>query len=169
MTLRLLFLVTASLPLLLLSSCSTAMSSQAMTAQSVARESQIAAEPKGDFWIGRRFHIERTHMWGYLRRPGQSWDKAKLVVMGERQGRQPDRFPEDDSTERRYGFDHNFEYRIWGNFTGRRVYDPNSNLVLPEFAIQRYELLNTQAGWLFKPGERFTGNQLLRREEGADP
>jgi hypothetical protein len=169
MTLRLLLLVTASLPLLLLSSCSTAMSSQAMTAQSVAREAQIAAEPRGDFWIGRRFHIERTHMWGYLRRPGQGWDKSKLVVMGERQGRQPDRFPEDERAERRYGFDHNFEYRIWGNYTGRRVYDPNSNLVLPEFAIQRYELLNTQAGWLFKPGERFTGNQLLRREEGADP
>jgi hypothetical protein len=169
MTHRLFPLLRALLFVLLLNSCSTAMSSKAITAQTLAREAQIAAEPRGDFWIGRRFYIERTHMWGYVRRPGQSWDSSRLVVIGEHRGRQPDRFPEDERAERRYGFDHNFEYRLFGDFTGRHVYDPNSNLVLPEFGTQRYELLNTQAGWLFKPGERFTGNQLLRREEGADP
>jgi hypothetical protein len=134
-----------------------------------ARDAQIAAEPAGNYWIGRRFHIERTHMWGYLRRPRQSWDKARLVIMSERASRQPDRYPENDSAEKRYGFDHNTEYRIWGDFSGSRAYDPNSNLVLPVFIIRNYEVINTAPGFLFRPGERFTGNQLLRVEQGADP
>ena len=68
-----------------------------------------------------------------------------------------------------YGFDHNQEYRIWGNFTGRRVYDPNSDLFLPEFQLTRWQLINQSPGWLFQPNERFNGNQLLRGEPEAMP
>jgi len=160
----------ATLLLASISACSTTGgSSQSASLQIAMRQQQIAAEPPGDYWVGRRFYIERTHLWGYLRRPGQSWDKAKLVILSERYGRQPDRYPENENAELRYGFDHNYEYRLWGEFSGRRIYDPNSNLVLPEFNIRRHQLVNTSAGWLFKPGERFTGNQLLRIEEGANP
>ena len=163
-------LLSALLLLLTLPSCSTTggMSGNAALQMSM-RQAQIAAEPPGDYWVGRRFYIERTHLWGYVRRPGQSWDKARLVVLSERASRQPDRFPESETADQRYGFDHNYEYRLWGNFSGRRVYDPNSDLALPEFIIQRYQVTNTSPGWLFKPGERFTGNQLLRNEEGATP
>ncbi|MBL9116553.1 MAG: hypothetical protein JNJ83_16215 [Verrucomicrobiaceae bacterium] len=153
----------------LLTSCGTTGGSANASALMAARDAQIAMEPPGDYWIGRRFHIERTHLWGYVRRPRQSWDKARLVVLSERFSRQPDRFAESETADQRYGYDHNTEYRIWGDFSGRRVYDPNSNLVLPEFYIRNYEVINTSPGFLFRPGERFTGNQLLRVEEGADP
>jgi hypothetical protein len=151
-----------------LSSCVTG--GAAAAEQLALRKASIAAEPRGDFYYGRRFHIERTQFWGYLRRPGQDWTSAKLVVMGEQQTKTPDRRPEmPNDGGLAYGFDHNHDYRICGHFSGKKIYDPNSNLFLPEFVLQRYELLNTHPGWLFKPGERFNGNQLMRPEPDAMP
>ncbi len=43
------------------------------------------------------------------------------------------------------------------------------HLVLPEFELTRWEMLNAHPGWLFKPGERFNGTQLLRGEPGSAP
>jgi hypothetical protein len=134
------------------------------------RRMEIATEPRGDYYIGRRFHIERTHFWGYVRRPGESWDQSRLVIMNERQARQPDRYPEIPSGDGpAYGSDHNREYRLWGYFSGRKIYDPNSNLALPEFVLQRWEVKSESPGWLFKPDERFNGRQLMRGEPGATP
>lgn len=134
------------------------------------RRMEIAAETPGDYYIARRFHIERTHIWGYVRKPGQPWHEAKLVMMNEKITRQPDRYPElPQGDGPAFGSDHNREYRLWGYFSGRRVYDPNSNLSLPEFVLQRYEVKNTSPGWLFHPGERFNGKQLLRGEPGSTP
>jgi len=134
------------------------------------RRMAIAAEPPGDYYVGRRFHIDKTHFWGYVRRPGESWDRSRLVVLNERFTKQPDRLPEIPGGDGpAYGSDHNHEYRLWGHFSGRRVYDPNSNMILPEFVLQRAELKNTSPGWLFKPDERFNGTQLLRGERGSTP
>lgn len=134
------------------------------------RRMEIAAETPGDYYIGRRFHIERTHIWGYVRRPGQPWAQSKLIMMSEKLARQPDRYPEIPSGDGpAFGSDHNREYRLWGYFSGRRVYDPNSNLALPEFVLQRYELKSASPGWLFHPGERFNGKMLLRGEPGSTP
>jgi len=156
-------------PLLALVSCQTGLS-PAMQAQVDARNASISAEPPGDYYIGRRFRIDRTHFWGYVRKPRQPWMESKLVIMNERSTRTPDRLPEETSgTGNVYGFDHNQEYRIWGNFTGRRVYDPNSDLFLPEFQLTRWQLINQSPGWLFQPNERFNGNQLLRSEPEAMP
>ncbi len=135
-----------------------------------ARRAEIAAEPMGDYYIGRRFYIERTHFWGYLRRPRQPWEQSKLVVMNERVARTPDRLPEVPSGGGpAHGYDHNTEYRVWGRYTGRKIYDPNSNLILPEFELHRAELRNPSPGWLFNPRERFNGSQLLRNEPQAIP
>ncbi|TDU81653.1 hypothetical protein EI77_00963 [Prosthecobacter fusiformis] len=134
------------------------------------RRLEIAAEAPGDYYVARRFNIERTHIWGYVRRPGQSWDQSKLVMMNEKFMKQPDRFSEMPSGDGpAFGSDHNREYRLWGYFSGRRVYDPNSNLALPEFVLQRYEVKSVSPGWLFNPGERFNGKQLLRAEPGSTP
>ncbi len=134
------------------------------------RRRQIASEPRGDYYVGRRFHIPHTHFWGYLRSPGQGWESSRLVIMNERYAKIPNRLPEmpSDGGEA-YGDDHNREYRIWGRYTGRRVFDPNSNMVLPEFELRRAELTNEFPGFLFQPGERFNGTQLFRREPGSTP
>ncbi len=156
---------------LLLSGCAGGGATSPQAALRIqTRSRQIAAEPRGNYYIGRRFHIPHTHFWGYLRSPGQSWNTARLVIMNERYAKIPNRLPEvpADGVEA-YGDDHNREYRIYGQYTGRRVFDPNSNMVLPEFELRRYELISESPGFLFQPGERFNGKQLFRREPGSTP
>ena len=100
------------------------------------------------------------------------WHKARLnrAVRFSSTIPIPDRLPEvANSAGPSYGFDHNQEYRIWGYYSGRKIYDPNSDLILPEFVLQRYELRNPSPGWLFSPKERFNGAQLLRNEPEALP
>jgi hypothetical protein len=131
-----------------------------------ARNAAILAEPRGEWFIGRRYFTNKVRYWGYLRRPGQLWDDAKLVVMDERRGsRQPDRLPENPAGGgQAHGYDHNYEYRIWGHFTGRVCYDPNSDRELPLFAASRFEVINPNPGFLFKPGERYSPNYIPARE-----
>lgn len=120
----------------------------------LARRSQILAEPRGDYYIGRRYHIDRTKFWGYLRRPGQQWWDSKLVMMNESRKRTPDRLPEYEyGGGRQHAYDHNYEYRITGRYSGKKVYDPNSNLFLPEFILTGYTLMSAEPGWLFRPNE----------------
>ena len=59
-----------------------------------------------------------------------------------------------------YGFDHNYEYKINGRFTGETIYDPNANLFLPEFRLESYELISATPGWLFDPKEIYDSKKL---------
>ncbi len=124
------------------------------------RNAQIATEATGNFFYGRRYFVEKTRFWGYVRKPRQSWNRAKLVMMREDRVRQPDRLSESGPAGQRYSFDQNYEYRISGNFTGRKVYDPNSNQILDEFMPTRFELVNRQPGWIFRPDDRYNSSQL---------
>ena len=118
------------------------------------RKAQIQSEPRGDFFYGRRYFVQKTRFWGYLRRPGQSATSAKLVIFNETKKRNPDRLPEFGSGKR-YGSDQNYEYKIYGNYTGRELYDPNSNQFLPEFMLTNYELVSQNPGWLFSPSDTY--------------
>ena len=147
---------------LVLASCADPMVQQRIDERRLA----IQGEPRGDYYIGRRYYIERTQFWGYLRRPGQSWDDAKLAIFNESQKRGPDRLPEapiDDS--KAHGFDHNREYKMIGRYTGRRIYDPNSDMFLPEFLLAGWEVRNESPGWLFHPKEKYDGKHLFRFEK----
>lgn len=119
------------------------------------RNAKIAAEPAGDFFYGRRYYVEKTRFWGYLREPRQPWSRAKLVIMREDQKHTPDRMSEDGPPGQRYAFDHNYEYRIRGRYTGEQCYEPNSNQFLPVFLLTGYEVLDRQPGWLFQPNDRY--------------
>jgi hypothetical protein len=119
------------------------------------RNAKIANEPTGDFYYGRRYYVEKTRFWGYLREPRQSANRAKLVLFREDRKKNPDRLPENGPPGQRYGFDQNYEYRIRGNYTGEKAYDPNSNQFLPVFMLTDYELIDRQPGWLFRPDDRY--------------
>lgn len=131
------------------------------------RAVQIAAEAPGNHWVGRRYVVDRCHLWGYVRRPRQPWSSSKLVILDERVRMAPDRLPEEGPEGARFGFDQNYEYKLTGDLTGEKTYDPNSNLILPNFRLTGYELINKDPGWLFKRGERYTATRLLREEPGA--
>ena len=127
------------------------------------RQLAIASEPVGDFYIGRRYHIDKTRFWGYLRRPRQPWSTAKLVMMREDQVLVPDRLPEEGPKGERHGFDQNFEYRVTGYYTGRKAYDPNTNQILPQFMPTGFELIQRDAGWIFTPEDRYHPKRVSLR------
>jgi hypothetical protein len=124
------------------------------------RAAEISAEPRGDFYYGRRYYVQKTRFWGYLRKPGKNAKQSQLVVMRESRKLCPDRLPESGPGEQCYGFDQNFEYRIWGQFTGRKVYDVNSNQFLPEFELRDFQLIKRQPGWLFSPRDKYDPKRI---------
>lgn len=105
---------------------------------------RIAAEPPGDYYIGRRYFKPVFKFWGYVRRPGQPWSTAQLVMLNEKEKLAPDR-------ERlSFGSDNNYEYKLQGYFSGDKVYEPASNSVYPEFVLKSYEVISTNPAPIFK-------------------
>ena len=155
---------------MLLHSCSTASGgsgaygSPNMGGPSVeVRAAEIASEPTGNFYYGRRYFVKKTRFWGYLRKPRQSADTAKLVIFNESKKRNPDRLPESGPPGERYGFDQNYEYKIYGYYTGDKVYEVNSNQILPEFMLTGYELVDRNRGWLFSPRDHYNPQYINLR------
>jgi len=130
-----------------------------------ARKAKIASEPTGSFFYGRRYYVEKTRFWGYLRKPRQSANSAKLVVFNESKKRNPDRLPENGPAGQRYGYDNNYEYRIEGYYTGDTIYEVNSNQLLPEFMLTGFRVVDKNPGWLFTPEDHSNPQSitLIRR------
>jgi hypothetical protein len=97
---------------------------------------QIQNEPPGDYYIGRRYYKVDYKFWGFVRRPGQPWSTAKLVMMNENTKLAPDR------QLGILGSDQGYEYKLWGSYSGRTIYEPASNNFYPEFVLTNYQLLN---------------------------
>jgi hypothetical protein len=113
----------------------------------------FSSEPAGNYYVGRRFHLEGTRLWGYVRRPREPWSKARLVVMNESIREQPDRLPETTRRGPSHGYDHNYEYHLRGKFSGEEIYDPNSNLFVPEFVLEGYKEVSKAGGDLVRHGD----------------
>src|SRR5437588_12001023 len=60
----------------------------------------IAAEPAGDYFIGRRYYKPDFKFWGYIRRPGQPWSTAQLVMLNEKEKLTPDQIGRASCRER---------------------------------------------------------------------
>ena len=105
---------------------------------------RIAAEGQGDYYIGRRYFKPDFKFWGYVRRPGQPWSTAKLVMLNEKQKLAPDR------AQLKFGSDNNFEYKLYGSFSGDTVYEPASNRMYPEFVLRNFELISQNPPPIFK-------------------
>ena len=109
----------------------------------------IAAETPGDYYIGRRYYKPDFKFWGYVRRPGQPWTTAQMVMLNEKQKLAPDR------EQLNFGSDNNYEYKLYGYFSGEKVYEPASNTIYPEFVLKELRTdLNQSAADFQKPGER---------------
>jgi hypothetical protein len=105
---------------------------------------KIASEPPGDYYIGRRYYKPDFKFWGYIRRPGQPWTSAQLTMLNENEKLAPDR------EQMNFGSDNNYEYRLYGSFSGQTVYEPASNGFYPEFILKKYELVSTNPPPIFK-------------------
>ena len=117
----------------------------------------IAAEPAGDYFIGRRYYKSDYKFWGYIRRPGQPWSTAELVMLNEKQKLAPDRERVD------IGSDNNYEYKLYGSFSGDKVYEPASNGIYPEFVLKNIELISRN------PPPIFRSQMNARAQAGLKP
>ncbi|HXX41641.1 MAG TPA: hypothetical protein VEI58_05185 [Chthoniobacterales bacterium] len=115
---------------------------------------QIAAEPAGDYFIGRRYFKPDFKFWGYVRRPGQPWSTSVLVMLNEKQKLAPDR------EQLHFGIDNNYEYKLYGYFSGDRVYEPASNTIYPEFVLKNYELISSNPPPIFR--SQYSGSAQAR-------
>ena len=62
--------------------------------QGASRQAMLAAiqtEEAGNYWIGRRYYKVDYKFWGWLRKPGQPWSSAVLVMVNENTKLAPDR------------------------------------------------------------------------------
>ena len=140
---RFVFVADIFLALFFLAGCETM--PQGIQQARIDAAQKIQAEPPGDYFIGRRYFKAPVYkFWGYVRRPGQPWTTAQLVVMNEKQKLTPDR------EQLNFGSDNNYEYKLHGSFTGQKVYEPASDGFYPEFILQKYELISTNPAPIFR-------------------
>lgn len=104
----------------------------------------IKAEPPGDYFIGRRYYKVDYKFWGWVRKPGQAWSTAKMVMLNEHGKLAPDR------AAGKLGMDNNHEYKLYGYFSGETVYEPASNGFYPEFVLRDYALTSATPANIFK-------------------
>jgi predicted small secreted protein len=128
----------------LLAGCETT-SSPGIQQNRAEAAQRIQAEPPGDYFIGHRYFKGSVFkFWGYVRKPGQPWNTAQLVVFNEKQKLSPDR------EKLSFGSDNNYEYKLFGTFSGQTVYEPASNGFYPEFVLKGYELISTNPPPIFR-------------------
>src|SRR5205809_5341699 len=142
---RALYLLSATNLLLgafFLGSCETV--PQGIQQARIEMAQRIATEQPGDYYIGRRYYKPDFKFWGYVRRAGQPWSTAQLVMLNEKQKLAPDRERVD------IGSDNNYEYKLYGYFSGDKVYEPASNTIYPEFVLKGYELISMNPPPIFK-------------------
>ena len=129
-----------------LSACTTT-GGGGVSSTSAARKAMvdaIALEPAGNYFVGRRYYKSDYKFWGYIRKPGQSWQTSQLVMMNENSKLAPDR------EGGKIGTDNNYEYKLFGNFSGDTVYEPASNSFYPEFVLKGAEVVNTTPGPIYR-------------------
>lgn len=133
--------------LLVLAGCESPEQS-GIEAARIAQRAAVLQEPPGNYFVGRRYYNANYKFWGYVRKPGQPWRTAQLVMLNEKEKMAPDR------EVNQFGVDDNCEYHLYGHFTGETVYEPASNRFYPEFLLTNYELVNRNPPPIFRPGDR---------------
>ena len=127
------FFLLALITLLGITGCETP-EMQGIQGARVAMLNSIPNEEPGNYFIGRRYYKRDYKFWGYVRSPQQPWSAAKLVMLNEQTKLAPDR------EGGQLGSDNNYEYKLYGNFSGQTIYEPSSNGFYPEFVLKSYEL-----------------------------
>ena len=129
---------------------------QGIQSARTAMVASIPTEAPGNYFIGRRFYKNDYKFWGYVRSPGQPWSSAKLVMLNEQHRLAPDR------QQGAVGSDNNYEYKLYGEFSGETVYEPSSNGFYPEFVLRASELRSVTPPPIFRaPGATDPARRII--------
>jgi hypothetical protein len=135
------------LAVLLLSGCEAPIITQS-SQDRAAITASLAGEAPGNYFVGRRFYKVDYKMWGWVKKPGESWKQAQLVMFNEQKKLAPDR------EKNAVGSDNDYEYRLAGYFSGEKVYEPASDNFYPEFVLTGTSLISTNPPLIF-PDKRW--------------
>jgi len=135
------------LAVLLLSGCEAPIVTQS-SQDRAAITASLAGEAPGNYFVGRRFYKVDYKMWGWVKKPGESWKQAQLVMFNEQKKLAPDR------GKNAVGSDNDYEYRLAGYFSGEKVYEPASDNFYPEFVLTGTSLISTNPPLIF-PDKRW--------------
>src|SRR5215218_6756512 len=142
---------------LLLAGCETTQT-RSVSAGRASMAAAIASETPGDYYIGRRYYKKDYKFWGYIRRPQQPWSTAQMVMMNEQSKLAPDR------AQNNLGMDNNYEYKLYGDYSGQTVYEPASNGFYPEFVLKNYELISVSPASIFSiPGATDPARRIIAK------
>lgn len=108
-----------------------------------AIDASLAQEKLGNYYIGRRFYKVDYHMWGWVKKPGEPWKKAQLVMMNEQKTLVPNR------AQGKIGSDNDYEYFLYGFYSGDKVYEPASDHFYPEFVLTKAVLVDKAAPLIY--------------------
>lgn len=129
-------ILAAASALSLFAGCANFAETRSTAAARAEMQAAIQAEPRGNYFVGRRYFKNDYKFWGYVRKPGEQWPVAKMVMFNENKHLAPDR---EGGT---LGMDNGYEYKLTGYFSGATVYEPASNGFYPEFVLTGYQLLD---------------------------
>lgn len=110
------------------------------------------------YWVGHRVYNPKYQTWGYVKRPEDTWSQSVPVILNEQETLAPDR-----ALESR-GLDNNFQYKLYGQFAGKKGYEPVLNRLFPVFVLKNFEPIG-QAGELSLP--QMNRRIVVERESGA--
>ena len=113
----------------------------------------IGQEAPGSYYVGRRFYKVDYHMWGWVKKPGEPWKKAQLVMLNEQKTLASDR------AQNQIGSDNNYEYHLYGSYSGDKVYEPASDSFYPEFILTKAVLVNKTPPLIF-PDNRWVDPKM---------
>jgi len=123
-------------------------------------DAAVAQEKPGNYYIGRRYYKVDYHMWGWVKKPGEPWKKAQLVMFNEQRTLAPDR------VQKQIGCDNDYEYFLYGFYSGDKVYEPASDAFYPEFVLTKAVLVD-KAPPLIYPDSRWK-NPKMRLLSGPE-
>ena len=70
-----------------------------------------------------------------------------------------------DREQVNFGYDNGYEYKLYGYFSGEKVYEPASNGIYPEFVLKGYELISTNPVPIFKSQYSGSGDNRYQIEK----
>ncbi|MDX6767200.1 MAG: hypothetical protein SFU85_10465 [Candidatus Methylacidiphilales bacterium] len=118
----------------------------------------------GPIWIGHRAVIDRYAGWGWIKKDKQSWGSAKWVMLEEAPGKSV-------APGRHYGRptgDDGMTYRLYGEFTDYKGYEPNYDVFVDVFRIRGWETIGKEQHPNLRPPRSSSGGPPRWSERGAN-
>jgi hypothetical protein len=96
-----------------------------------------AGDTTGNIYIGHRAVVEKYNGWGWIKKESDSWNKSKWATIREVPGAiiVPGRYlkhPDNDA---------NIQYRLYGEFSNDKAYEPNKDVFVDVFILKGFEVI----------------------------